>query len=178
MSDNKAVYSLTICGQATIDMHSLNNEGSEGNQIATRMVNVYDQTGKLAAVNAISGDMFKHIQAEHLFHLSRNNGLSLCSGCQRFNANRILDDETFLNSFDKNTPDNKIITTMVQTCAIDDVEGILVTAKNKSTPRKSIVEFGWVVGIPELNTTDNYFHVKYVSDSGVQNADGSGNPES
>ena len=77
MSDNKAVYSLTICGKATIDMHSLNNEGSEGNQIATRMVNVYDQTGKLAAVNAISGDMFKHIQAEHLFHLSRNSGLKL-----------------------------------------------------------------------------------------------------
>ena len=62
---------------------------------------------------------------------------------------------------------------MVQTCAIDDVEGILVTAKNKSTPRKSIVEFGWVVGIPELNTSDNYFHVKYVSDSGAQNADDS-----
>ena len=173
MSDSKAVYSLTICGQATIDMHSLNNEGSEGNQIATRMVNVYDQTGKLAAVNAISGDMFKHIQAEHLFHLSRNSGLKLCSGCQRFSANRILDDDTFLNSFDKNTPDNKIITTMVQTCAIDDVEGILVTAKNKSTPRKSIVEFGWVVGIPEFNTTDNYFHVKYVSDSGAQNSDDS-----
>ena len=170
MNDNKAVYSLTICGQATIDMHSLNNEGSEGNQISTRMVNVYDQTGKLAAVNAISGDMFKHIQAEHLFHLSRNRGLKLCSGCQRFNANRILGDETFLKSFDKNTPDNAIITKMVQTCAMDDVEGILVTAKNKSTPRKSIVEFGWVVGIPELNTTDNYFHVKYVSDSGVQNA--------
>ena len=173
MSDNKAVYSLTICGQATIDMHSLNNEGSEGNQIATRMVNVYDKAGKLAPVNAISGDMFKHIQAEHLFHLSRNSGLKLCSGCQRFSANRILDDDTFLNSFDKNTPDNKIITTMVQTCAIDDVEGILVTAKNKSTPRKSIVEFGWVVGIPELNTSDNYFHVKYVSDSGVKNTDDS-----
>ena len=170
MNDNKAIYSLTICGRATIDMHSLNNEGSEGNQIATRMVNVYDEAGKLAAVNAISGDMFKHIQAEHLFHLSRNSGLKLCSGCQRFSANRILDDDTFLNSFDKNTPDNKIITTMVQTCAIDDVEGILVTAKNKSTPRKSIVEFGWVVGIPEFNTTDNYFHVKYVSDSGAQSA--------
>ncbi|MDE0185163.1 MAG: DevR family CRISPR-associated autoregulator [Candidatus Poribacteria bacterium] len=174
MNDNKAIYSLTICGQATIDMHSLNNEGSEGNQIATRMVNVYDQMGKLAAVNAISGDMFKHIQAEHLFHFSRNSGLNLCSGCQKFSANRILDDETFLNTFDKNTPDNEIITTMLQTCTIDDVEGILVTAKNKSTPRKSIVEFGWVVGIPELNTTDNYFHVKYVSDSGVQNADSSG----
>ena len=177
MSNHKAVYSLTICGRATIDMHSLNNEGSEGNQIATRMVNVYDQTGNLAAVNAISGDMFKHIQAEHLFHLSRNTGLKLCSGCQRFSANRILGDEAFLNSFDRNTPDNEIIAKMVKTCAIDDVEGILVTANNKSTPRKSIVEFGWVVGIPELNTTDNYFHVKYVSDSGVQHTDSSASAE-
>lgn len=109
MSDKKAVYSLTICGRATIDMHSLNNEGSEGNQIATRMVNVYDQKGKLAAVNAISGDMFKHIQAEHLFHLSRNSGLNLCSGCQKFSANRILDDETFVDTFEKNTPDGEII---------------------------------------------------------------------
>ena len=175
MSDSKAVYSLTICGRATIDMHSLNNEGSEGNQIATRMVNIYDQAGKLAAVNAISGDMFKHIQAEHLFHLSRNSGLKLCSGCQRFSANRILDDPTFDDSYELSTPDHKMIATMVEMCAIDDIEGILVTnrAKKKSTPRKSIVEFGWVVGIPELTKTDNYFHVKYVSDSGQQNTDDS-----
>ena len=176
MSDSKAVYSLTICGRATIDMHSLNNEGSEGNQIATRMVNVYDQEGKLAAVNAISGDMFKHIQAEHLFHLSRNSGLKLCSGCQRFSANRILDDSTFDNSYQQSTPDHKMIATMLEMCAMDDIEGILVTnrAKKKSTPRKSIVEFGWVVGVPELTKTDNYFHVKYVSDSGQQRADNSG----
>ena len=175
MSDSKAVYSLTICGQATIDMHSLNNEGSEGNQIATRMVNVYDREGKLAAVNAISGDMFKHIQAEHLFHLSRNSGLKLCSGCQRFSANRILDDPTFEASYQQNTPDHEIIATMLKMCTMDDIEGILVTnrAKKKSTPRKSIVEFGWVVGIPESTKTDNYFHVKYVSDSGQQNADDS-----
>jgi CRISPR-associated protein Cst2 len=171
MSDSKAVYSLTICGRATIDMHSLNNEGSEGNQITTRMVNVYDQAGKLAAVNAISGDMFKHIQAEHLFHLSRNSGLKLCTGCQKFSANRILADPDFVNSYEKDTPDHEIVATMVQRCAIDDIEGILVTAKNKSTPRKSIVEFGWVVGIPEFTKTDNYFHVKYVSDSGQQNSD-------
>ena len=175
MNDSKAVYSLTICGRATIDMHSLNNEGSEGNQIATRMVNIYDQAGKLAAVNAISGDMFKHIQAEHLFHLSRNSGLKLCLGCQKFSANRILDDSTFDDSYEQSTPDHEMIATMLEMCAMDDIEGILVTnrAKKKSTPRKSIVEFGWVVGIPELTKTDNYFHVKYVSDSGQQNADDS-----
>ena len=179
MSDSKAVYSLTICGQATIDMHSLNNEGSEGNQIATRMVNVYDQAGKLAAVNAISGDMFKHIQAEHLFHLSRNSGLKLCSGCQRFSANRILDDSTFEGSYEQSTPDHEMIGTMLEMCTMDDIEGILVTnrSKKKSTPRKSIVEFGWVVGIPELTKTDNYFHVKYVSDSGQQSAADSDNTD-
>ena len=179
MSDSKAVYSLTICGRATIDMHSLNNEGSEGNQIATRMVNIYDQAGKLAAVNAISGDMFKHIQAEHLFHLSRNSGLKLCSGCQKFSANRILDDSTFDDSYEQSTPDHEMIATMLEMCAIDDIEGILVTnrAKKKSTPRKSIVEFGWVVGIPKLTKTDNYFHVKYVSDSGRQNADDGDNTD-
>ena len=175
MSDSKAVYSLTICGRATIDMHSLNNEGSEGNQIATRMVNIYDQAGKLASVNAISGDMFKHIQAEHLFHLSRNSGLKLCSGCQKFSANRILDDSTFGDSYEQSTPDHEMIATMVEMCAMDDIEGILITnrAKKKSTPRKSIVEFGWVVGIPELTKTDNYFHVKYVSNRGQQSADNS-----
>jgi CRISPR-associated protein Cst2 len=174
MSESKAVYSLTLCGRATIDMHSLNNEGSEGNQIATRMVNIVDQNGKLVAVNAISGDMFKHIQAEHLFRLSRNRGIKLCAGCQRFSANRILADDGFRDSYTKETTDSDMINTMVQMCAIDDVEGILVAdrAKKKSTPRKSIVEFGWVVGIPELTKTDNYFHVKYVSDSGQKSSAG------
>src|SRR5690606_15730250 len=34
----------------------------------------------------------------------------------------------------------------------------------KSLPRKSVVEFGWVVGLPESTTTDSYFHVKYASE--------------
>lgn len=172
----KSIYSLTICGQATLDMHSLNNEGTEGNQIATRMVNIVDQRGKLAAVNAVSGDMFKHIQAEHLFRLSKSGGLKLCAGCQRFSANRILEDQVFGNSYTRETPDSKMVTTMVEMCAIDDIEGILVAnrAKNKSTPRKSIIEFGWVVGLPELTRTDTYFHVKYVPDSAQQSSAGEG----
>ncbi len=64
------VYSLSICGRVTLDMHSLNNEGGEGNQIQTRMVNIVAADGELYTVNAISGDMFKHIQAEHLSHQS------------------------------------------------------------------------------------------------------------
>ena len=77
------LYSLSISARATLDMHSLNNEGGEGNQIQTRMVNIIDQGGQLQNVNAISGDMFKHIQAEHLFRIAReNSALPLCAGCR------------------------------------------------------------------------------------------------
>jgi CRISPR-associated protein Cst2 len=42
--------------------------------------------------------------------------------------------------------------------------GNLITAGNRSIPRKSVAEFSWVVGLPELTTTDSYFHVKYASE--------------
>ena len=55
------MYSLSVCARATLDLHSLNNEGSEGTQIQTRMVDIVAADGELYNVNAISGDMFKHI---------------------------------------------------------------------------------------------------------------------
>ena len=70
MTSKNAIYSLAISAQAIFDMHSLNNEGGEGNQIQTRMVNIADSKGNLHNVNAVSGDMFKHIQAEHLHRLA------------------------------------------------------------------------------------------------------------
>ncbi len=93
---DNTLYSLTISARATLDMHSLNNEGGEGNQIQTRMVNIVDQEGKLHNVNAISGDMWKHIQAEHLFRLlNGRDDVPLCAGCRQFNANRISADSDF-----------------------------------------------------------------------------------
>jgi len=160
------VYSVSICGRAILDLHSLNNEGGEGNQITTRMVNIIGEDNRLHQVNAISGDMFKHIQAEHLQRIAKQNSLALCRGCQEFNANRILADTSFIESFKKATPDREVIDMLLKHCSQDDMEGILITAQNKALGRKSTVEFGWVAGVPELVTTDSYFHVKYVADSG------------
>jgi CRISPR-associated protein Cst2 len=53
----------------TLDLHNLNSEGTEGNQQQTRMVHIIDQSGHRAIVNAVSGDMFKHILVEHLVPL-------------------------------------------------------------------------------------------------------------
>ena len=171
MSEKK-VYSLSLSARATLDMHSLNNEGGEGNQIQTRMVDIVAGDGKLYNVNAISGDMFKHIQAEHLYHVARNgNGLPLCAACQAFDANRISADAEFMSAIaDKS--DAEAIDLMLETCTLDDIEGNLLTGEGRSTPRKSVVEFGWVVGIPEMTTTDSYFHVKYARDRGIAAEEG------
>lgn len=157
------IYSLSIAARATLDMHSLNNEGGEGNQIQTRMVDIVDHEGELRNVNAISGDMLKHIQAEHLFLLSRERNLPLCAGCRQFNANRINADSDWMESI-KGLSDAQAIDSLLQRCAIDDLEGILVTAGGRSIPRKSVVEFGWVLALPDVTTTDSYFHVKYASE--------------
>jgi CRISPR-associated protein Cst2 len=82
------LHSLSISGIVTMNMHALNNEGSEGNTMMTRMVEIVDASGKNHTVNAVSGDMFKHIQAEHLFMEAKSNNLPLCSGCQVLDSNR------------------------------------------------------------------------------------------
>jgi len=161
----KQVYSISVCARATLDMHSLNNEGSEGTQIQTRMVDIVAADGELHNVNAISGDMFKHIQAEHLYHIARNgNGLPLCAACQVFDANRISADQEYITQI-KGKSDAEAIDRMLEKCVLDDIEGNLITA-DRSTPRKSVIEFGWVVGLPEVTKTDSYFHVKYAQERG------------
>ncbi len=164
----KNVYSLSISAQATLNMHSLNNEGGEGNQITTRMVNIVGEDGRLHNVNAISGDMLKHIEAEHLFRLlSGREDVPLCAACREFNANRISADAEYGKAIDGKS-DAEAISLLLESCALDDMAGNLITAGNRSIPRKSVAEFSWVVGLPERTTTDSYFHVKYASERSTE----------
>lgn len=160
------IASLSIAARATLNMHSLNNEGGEGNQIQTRMVDIIDHVGDMHNVNAISGDMLKHVLMEHFYRQARAQHLPLCQSCQRFNANRINADTEFIKSA-ANVSDVEFIDQMLKTCAIDDVAGILVTEK-RSLPRKSISEFGWVVGMPGQVITNSYFHAKYVAERSAE----------
>jgi len=165
----KPMFSLSIAARAVLNLHSLNNEGGEGNQIQTRMVNVFAD-GRLHSVNAISGDMFKHIQSEHLHRLAVQAGLPLSIGARLFNANRInydLDiDKEFLNQLKGAKSNAAELDLILQRCAVTDMAGALITAGNRSLPRKSVVEFGWVVGVPGSVKTDSYFHVKFESERG------------
>lgn len=168
MSNTKPIYAIAISARATLNMHSLNNEGGEGNQIQTRMVNIIGEDGRLHNVNAISGDMFKHIQAEHLHRLAVADGLPLSAGARQFNANRVNYDiaikNDLLKSIDAEKSDPAALSVILRECAVTDLEGILITEGKRSLPRKSVVEFGWVVGVPDSVETDSYFHVKYAPD--------------
>ena len=166
-----SVYSLAISGRFTLDMHSLNNEGGEGNQTTTRMVNIVHNApdGKpcLASVNAISGDMLKHILSEHLYLRAKTDGLPLCNGCQSFSSSRAMEDDRFSAG---NLPDTDAdaISQLVDICVIDDIAGNLIAPRGggRTVSRKSIAEFGWVVGLPIVTRTESYFHVRYATERG------------
>lgn len=156
----KKLFSVSISGLATLNLHSLNNEGGEGNHIQTRMVDIVDKAGRLHPVNAISGDMFKHIFVEHFHALAIRGGMKLCVGCQTMNANRLNADPAFAAVL-KDKSNAEVMDMIPQWCVLDDVAGILITQGNRSIGRKSILELGWVTGVPEHVKTDSFFHVKF-----------------
>jgi len=165
------VNSLSLCARITLDLHSLNNEGTEGNQQQTRMVHIIDQKGQRAVVNAISGDMFKHILVGHLVPLLEEGRQSLSEPAKRLDPDRITADENFLDKVKKHKGTNSdLLDVVLRSCSLTDLAGTLFV--DAALPRKSCIEFGWVVGLPTdvdgkpLTATEQYFHVKYAVERG------------
>lgn len=69
-------------------------------------------------------------------------------------------DPDFIAWVKKEKPTPVQVVDRLLTCTLDDLEGNLITEGNQSVPRKSVVEFGWAVGLPNAVTTDQYFQVK------------------
>jgi CRISPR-associated protein Cst2 len=153
------IQSLSLSAEITLALHNLNSEGSEGNQQQTRMVHVVDAAGKRHCVNAVSGDMLKHIYVRHLTEILRALGEPLSTGAAAGSPDRITVDPEFKSAI-KGRSALEVQTEMLTRCAVTDIAGTLFT-EGITVPRKSCVEFGWVVGIPAKVHTEQYFHVKY-----------------
>ena len=170
------ITSMAISARITLDLHSLNNEGTEGNQQQTRMVHILDASGERAVVNAISGDMMKHILVEHLTPLLVSAEQPVCKNARALHPDRILLDEGFKVFVKDNKKGNsEILKYMLENCAVTDLAGALYA--EKAAARKSCVEFGWVTGLPDKTVTEQYFHVKYDPQS-RDKATGGGSVES
>lgn len=164
------VYSISVSGLLAWQLHALNNEGNEGNQSLTRRYYVIDKTNpEPQYVNGVSGDMLKHIQAEHLHRVAIENKLSLSEGGKKFNPDRVgYDIETQKDTFfsDKETDLTTRINKVLKLCSISDLEGFMVTVKGGQTlKRESVIEFGTVIGVPTFVKTQSYFHAKYGVDN-------------
>lgn len=172
MDKAKPISSVSVCGEMTLNLHSLNNEGGEGNQIMTRQLTIIDKNGEEQTVTGISGDMFKHIHAAHMLNYCVENKISLSEYSKLLNPNRISANELKEDAGNEKNSQADVITAMIKKCAICDAHGVLITDKvgeNKSstnTPRKSVIEFAWTVGIPGKNNTETYVHTKLVADAG------------
>ncbi len=167
MDNQKSIIaSISISGEITLNLHSLNNEGGEGNQIITRQLTIVDKTGTEHTVNGISGDMLKHIHAAHLVNLATEDDLPLSNLAKLADPNRIGADQLNLEFPGKENKDVKqsdVIDAMLRICTLTDIHGVLMVDDvkgKKNTPRKSVIEFGWTVGIPGKTNTESYFHTK------------------
>jgi CRISPR-associated protein Cst2 len=164
-----SVYSISISGLLSWQLHALNNEGNEGNQSLTRRYYVMTKNDpEPQYVNGISGDMMKHIQAEHLHRVANENNLSLSEGGKKADPDRIgydlLQNKDYFT--DKESDLTSRTSKVLQACSISDLEGFMVTVKGGQTlKRDSVIEFGAIVGIPGSVKTQSYFHAKY----GVEN---------
>lgn len=157
-----ATYSVAISARLTMNLHNLNSEGTEGNQQQTRMVHVVNAAGRRQSVNAVSGDMFKRILVDHLIPLLAEAGQPLSPAAQQHSPDRIVAGYQPLIDLagDKKNADSDVMAMMIERCAATDIAGALLTDK-RAVGRKSVVEFGWVVGLPEVTHTEQYLHVKY-----------------
>lgn len=164
-----SAYSISISGLLGWQLHALNNEGNEGNQSLTRRYYIIDKNDpEPQYVNGISGDMLKHIQAEHLHRVAIEGGLSLSDGGKKFDPDRIGYDLTKNTSYftDEESDLTRRTDKVLKACSMSDLEGFMVTVKGgKTLKRESVIEFGAVVGVPGSVKTQNYFHAKYGADN-------------
>lgn len=132
MTDSKfPVYSISISGVLSWQLHALNNEGTEGNQSLTRRYYIIQKDmDEPECVNGVSGDMMKHIQAEHLHRIAIDYGLPLSEGGKQFHPDRIgYDLDTKQLIFSAQEKDNTTrIDSVLTRCAISDLEGFMVTS--------------------------------------------------
>jgi len=166
-----AIKSLSLACRVVMDLHALNNEGNESNRLMTRQVGVVtrsvDEAGepiyRRDKVNAISGDMTKHIFADAYRNIALDLGLPMNVASQALDPARMMGDpafEAWVTDKDNKPSVDEVIDALL-TCSLTDVCGIMITAGGNSVKRKSAVEFGWTVGLPQITQVEEFIHARH-----------------
>lgn len=191
--DIQKVKNLTLVGRLSINLASLNNEGTEGNATQPRTATIVDN-GELYTVPVISGDMLKYWHVKHLCAIAQDRGLPLSENNARRNPNpnrlkaelanhkwvldKIPDAKKWKkdSDVDKDFLEQSLYGLVASECAVTDAHGLLITevapqdekekkvfSASVAVARTSRIQTGFMTGIPRKNATGHYFHAKYVS---------------
>jgi CRISPR-associated protein Cst2 len=148
----QVVFEIAILARVKWNLHSLNNEGTIGNVTEPRTIVLWDGT----KTDGVSGEMMKHIHAYWTWLQERNSSIpKLCSACDSFKPQR-ADKSRGLPTGRGNEANAMQIA--IERCVLCDLHGFLVT--ELPLPRQSTVEFGWVVGVPEVKR-DIHVHARH-----------------
>lgn len=180
LGNGRALTGVSIAARASLSAHALNNEGTINNAQMERQVNVV-KDGEVVTVNAVSGDVLKHGFIDHLraLALGMNGALPLCAACRRGDPNRINEDPQFqeaLKALKESASKNdnaRVVDEVVRRCVIDDLGGLLVTQGNRNAPRRSVTQFGWLLGVPDHVRTQRYTHIKLALNAAGEDSEGS-----
>jgi CRISPR-associated protein Cst2 len=149
----QVVFEIAILARVKWNLHSLNNEGTIGNVTEPRTIVLWDGT----KTDGVSGEMMKHIHAYWTWLQARAENLSLCLACQSFQPQRADAAPQGLNRNDN----AQAMNTAIKRCTLCDLHGFLV--QRPTIHRQSVVEFGWVVGVPGKFNRDIHVHARHAA---------------
>jgi len=165
---SQGVFEIAILAQVKWNLHSLNNEGTIGNVTEPRTIVLWDGT----KTDGVSGEMMKHIHAYWTWLQAKTGeDIPLCPACQSFQPQRA---DAAPQGLDEN--EANAMTTAIERCVLCDLHGFLV--QRPTIHRQSVVEFGWIVGLPGKVHRDIHVHARHaIAQRGVSAAAESGETE-
>uniref|UniRef100_A0A7C2ZYN4 DevR family CRISPR-associated autoregulator n=1 Tax=Thermorudis sp. TaxID=1969470 RepID=A0A7C2ZYN4_9BACT len=149
---NNAVFEISFMMRVVWDLHSLNNEGTVGNVTEPRTVVLAD--GR--KTDGVSGEMLKHIHTFNVW-LTEQDKTRFCPGCQRLQPQK-ADLPEYRATF-KGKGNIEAMSAAIANCVLCDLHGFLMQAP--AIARRSVVEFGWAIGIPDHWHRDTHIHARH-----------------
>ncbi|HHY34168.1 MAG TPA: DevR family CRISPR-associated autoregulator [Firmicutes bacterium] len=153
MGDATKVFEVAFMLRVRWDLHSLNNEGIVGNVTEPRTLVLADGS----KTDGISGEMLKHLHSYGVW-LADPAESDFCPACRRLQPQRADLPEyrrTFAGLSNVDT-----VSAAIKNCVLCDLHGFLIQTPPVS--RRSTVEFGWAVGIPEVYR-DIHTHARHAA---------------
>lgn len=143
---------IAIMMRIKLNGEALNNEGSIGNVMQPRQIELCDGDVR----QALSGEMLKHQHSRNLRLLADDE--ELCNTCKIFSPmknGKIKEKDTKLSDSGNR----------VKECLIDDVEGFMNAGKGCNEKRASCIKFSWAIATEE-NEYQTMLHSRVDSTQG------------